>query len=188
MTRSWRYTEGVPDLRVALTDADRAQVKTFLAQLKTQSKQDALRSRMTEVERDGAECAGKLAEVAVGRCFGWPVDWSVHRGGDGHVDFTLRDGSTVDVKAVCVTANMDYDFHLAVSAVIAAYFVQVLVPQTLDSALITGGISRARFLALAVPKTDWTARGSTVPWVVPRSALRHAYPAIFWPTSTCVGV
>jgi hypothetical protein len=171
------------DIHIPLTDEDRTRVAQFVSHI-VASKPNRRRSLLSTEERIEAEIAGKLAEVAVGRHFGWLVDFAIHAGGDGHADFTLRDGSRVDVKAVSVRRNLAYDFNLVVSDVVAEYFVQVLVPHTHDYALLTGGISRARFVAHARPESAWSARGPVVPWVVPRSALRHAYPPVFWLTST----
>jgi len=177
----------MPDIRVVLTHEDRARVDAFVAHMLA-TKPNRRRSFLSAAERVEAEHAGKLAEVAVGRYFGWPVNFAIHSGGDGHADFTLRDGSRVDVKAVSVRHNLQYDFGLVVSDVIAEYFLQVLVPQTHGYALLTGGISRARFVAEARPESAWAARGAFMPLVVPRSALSHAYPSIFWSIPTPVDV
>ena len=167
------------DIRIPLTDEDRAHVTSFVAHI-IASKPNRRQSLLSPEERVEAEIAGKLAEVAVGRYFGWPVNFAIHAGGDGHADFTVRDGSRMDVKAVTVRRNFDYDFNLVVRDVVAEYFVQVLVPQTHAYGLITGGISRARFVAEARPESAWSARGPFKPWVVPRSRLSHVYPSVFW--------
>jgi hypothetical protein len=168
------------DIRVALTPDDRDTVAQFVERL-TAIKSGRRRFQMTDAERLDYEISGKLVEVAVGRHFCWPVDWSIHPGGDGHGDFTLRDGSTLDCKGTHVRANMGHDYSLALppDEVLADYYVQALVAPDSTFALITGGISRARFLALARPQTDW--KGQTTPMLaVRRSQLSDAYPAAFY--------
>ena len=168
------------DIRVELTPDDRDTVQTFVERL-TAIKSGSKRFEMTAAESLDYEISGKLVEVAVGRHFGRPVDWSIHPGGDGHVDFTLQDGSALDCKGTHVRANMTHDYSLAlpVDEVLADYYVQALVAPDSTFALITGGISRARFMALARPQTDW--KGQTTPMLaVRRSQLSHAYPPAFW--------
>jgi len=168
------------DIRVALTPDDRDTVAQFVERL-TAIKSGTRRFQMTSAESLDYEISGKLVEVAVGRHFGWPVDWSIHPGGDGHVDFTLRDGSTLDCKGTHVRLNMHHDYSLAlpVDEALADYYVQALVAPDSTFALITGGISRARFLALARPQTDWAGQ-TTAMLAVRRSQLSDAYPAAFY--------
>jgi len=168
------------DIRVALTPDDGNTVADFVERL-TAIKSGTRRFQMTDAERLDYEISGKLVEVAVSRHFGWPVDWSIHPGGDGHADFTLRDGSTLDCKGTHVRLNMHHDYILALppDEIVADYYVQALVAPDSSFALITGGISRARFLALARPQTDWA--GQTMPMLaVRRSQLSDAYPSAFW--------
>jgi len=168
------------DIRVALTPDDRDTVAQFVERL-TAIKSGRRRFQMTDAERLDYEISGKLVEVAVSRHFGWPVDWSIHPGGDGHGDFTLRDGSTLDCKGTHVRANMGHDYSLALppDEVLADFYVQALISPDCTYALITGGISRTRFLALARPQTDWA--GQTMPMLaVRRSQLSDAYPAAFY--------
>ena len=168
------------DIRVELNPDDRDTVQEFVERL-TAIKSNTKRFEMTDAESLDYEISGKLVEVAVGRHFGWPVDWSIHPGGDGHVDFTLQDGSALDCKGTHVRANMGHDYSLAlpVDEALADYYIQALISPLCDFALITGGISRARFLALARPQTDWA--GQTTPMLaVRRSQLSDAYPAAFY--------
>ena len=100
------------DLRVEFTTTDMAQVQAFVDEIK-RVKPNRRRTQLSAADRDSFERAGKLGEVAFGRCFGYPVDWSVHDGGDGY-DFLLWDGTTVDVKAIAVERNMDHDFVIPI--------------------------------------------------------------------------
>src|SRR6185295_3287464 len=124
---------------------------------------------------------GKLGEVAFGRCFGYAVDWSIHAGGDGY-DFRLRDGSTVDVKAIAVERNMAHDFCIPIGPdeSFATYFVQALIAPDWQTGVITGGISRKKFFTLAGVEEGWSHRGTVQPFVVKRSQLSRVYPPVFW--------
>ena len=168
------------DIHIEFTPADVAQVEAFVAEMQ------AVKNNIHKVEQaleqaHGNQMAGKLAEIAFGRYFGWPVDLSIGLGGDGGVDFRLRDGLTVDTKSIWVQTNMDYDYTLALLAAerLSTHFVQVLVDVAFTRAVITGGISRERFLALATPRTGWNTNGEA-PLAVRRSQLSLAFPASFW--------
>ena len=168
------------DIQVSFTPADVAHVAAFVAQMQA-VKNNIHKVQQTPEQAHGNQMAGKLAELAFGRYFNWPVDLSIHLGGDGGVDFRLRDGLTVDTKAIWVQANMDYDYTLALLAAerLSTHFVQVLVDVEFTRAFITGGISRERFLAIATPHTGWNTDGEA-PLTVRRSQLSRVFPASFW--------
>jgi hypothetical protein len=168
------------DIHVAFTSADVAQVEAFVAQMQA-VKNNIHKVQQTLEQAHGNQMAGKLGELAFSKHFGWPVDLSIGLGGDGGVDFRLKDGLTVDTKAIWVQTNMGYDYTLALLAAerLSTHFVQILVDVAFTHAVITGGISRERFLALATPRTGWDTDGES-PLAVRRSQLSHAFPASFW--------
>ena len=168
------------DIQVTFSSADVAHVAAFVAEMQL-VKNNIHKVEQTLEQAHGNQMAGKLAELAFSKHFGWPVDFSIGLGGDGGVDFRLRDGLTVDTKAVWVQTRMDYDYTLALLAAerLSTHFVQVLVDSAFASALITGGISRERFLAIATPHTGWNTDGEA-PLAVRRSQLSRAFPASFW--------
>ena len=168
------------DIHVPFTSADVAQVEGFVAEMQA-VKNNIHKVQQTLEQAHGNQMAGKLGELAFGKHFNWPVDFSIGLGGDGGVDFRLRDGLTVDTKSIWVQTNMDYDYTLALLAAerLSTHFVQILVDVAFTRAVITGGISRERFLALATPRTGWNTDGES-PLAVKRSQLSHAFPASFW--------
>ena len=168
------------DIHIEFMPADVAQVEAFVAEMQA-VKNNIHKMQQTLEQAHGNQMSGKLAELAFGRYFGWPVDLSIGLGGDGGVDFRLRDGLTVDTKSIWVQTNMDFDYTLALLAAerLSTHFVQILVDVAFTRAVITGGISRERFLALATPRTGWDTDGET-PLAVTRSQLSHAFPASFW--------
>ena len=145
------------DIHVPFTPADVAQVEGFVAEMQA-VKNNIHKVQQTLEQAHGNQMAGKLAELAFGRHFGWPVDFSIGLGGD-----------------------MDYDYTLALLAAerLSTHFVQILVDVAFTHAVITGGISRERFLTLATPRTGWNTDGEA-PLAVKRSQLSHAFPASFW--------
>ena len=169
------------DIHIAFTSADVAQVQDFVAEMQAVKNNIHKVVNQTPEQAHGNQMSGKLAELAFGRYFGWPVDLSIGLGGDGGVDFRLRDGLTVDTKSIWVQTNMDYDYTLALLAAerLSTHFVQILVDVAFTHAVITGGISRERFLTLATPRIGWDTDGET-PLAVTRSQLSHAFPASFW--------
>ena len=168
------------DIHIEFTPADVAKVGEFVAEMQA-VKNNIHKVEQTLEQAHGNQMAGKLAEIAFGRHFGWPVDFRIGLGGDGGVDFRLRDGLTVDTKAIWVQTRMDFDYTLALLAAerLSTHFVQILVDVAFAHAVITGGISRERFLALATPHTGWNTDGEA-PLAVKRSQLSHAFPASFW--------
>jgi len=168
------------DIQVSFSPADVAQVEAFVDRMQS-VKNNIHKVDQTPKQARGNQMSGKLAEMAFGRHFGWPVDFRIVLGGDGGVDFRLHDGLTVDTKSVWVQTRMDYDYTLALLAAerLSTHFVQVLVDSAFASALITGGISRERFLAIATPHTGWNTDGEA-PLAVRRSQLSRAFPASFW--------
>ena len=168
------------DIQVTFSPADVAHVAAFVAQMQS-VKNNIHKVDQTPEQARGNQMSGKLAELAFGQYFGWPVDFSINVGGDGGVDFRLHDGVTVDTKSVWVQTRMDYNYTLALLAAerLSTHFVQVLVDSAFARALITGGISRERFLAIATPHTGWSTDGEA-PLAVRRSQLSRAFPASFW--------
>ena len=168
------------DIHIEFTPADVAQVEAFVAEMQA-VKNNIHKVQQTLEQAHGNQMAGKLAELAFGRHFGWPVDLSIGLGGDGGVDFRLRDGLTVDTKSIWVQTRMDYNYTLALLATerLSTHFVQVLVDVEFTCAVITGWISREQFLAIATPHTAWSTDGEA-PLTVRRSQLSRAFPASFW--------
>jgi hypothetical protein len=169
----------MPDIVVAFTDEDHRRVREFVQQI-VANKPNERRTELSEYDRLDFECVGKLGEVAFSHHFGWPVDWIVRLGGDGW-DFELSNGETVDVKSVPVEKSMGYDFGIPIGEgeSLATYYVQVLVAPDRQYGLITGGISRERFDAIAREEAGWQHRGSVNPNVVNRSQLRTCWPECF---------
>jgi hypothetical protein len=162
------------DLRVRYTEADRRQVWAFVDELLRMKPADALRAAGTR--------AGKLGEVAFSKVFGHPVDWGVRLGGDDGIDFTLDDGTTVDVKSIKVAANMNFNYQLPIDLAKAhcTYYVQVLVAPDWDYGLITGGTSLAQFKRRAQAVVWARDRRAQLPTAIPRRLLSHDWPAMFW--------
>lgn len=172
--------KGTGDIVVAFAYSDYDQVDAFVEQIVAQ-KPNERRTELSEEDRMAFEVAGKLGEVAFSRHFGWPVDWDVRLGGDDW-DFELLNGETVDVKSVPVERNMDYDYGIPIGdgESPATYYVQVLISPDREYAVITGGISRRRFHAIARKESGWEHRGSVEPNVVNRSQLRQCWPECFY--------
>lgn len=168
------------DIQVTFSPADVAHVAAFVDRMQS-VKTNVHKVAQTLEQARGNQMSGKLAELAFGQYFGWPVDFSIHLGGDGGVDFRLHDGLTVDTKAIWVQTNMDYDYTLALLEAerLSTHFVQALVDVEFTRAVITGWISRERFLAIATPHTGWNTHGEA-PLTVRRSQLSRAFPASFW--------
>ena len=130
--------------------------------------------------------AGKLGEVAFGRCFGCGVDWTIYPGGDHGYDFRMWTGDTIDVKAIAVERNLDHDYRLPLFDVDltrgASHFVQVLISPCRGFGLITGAISRTRFKAHAIAVDDpkWDRHVVECPRVVTRSQLSRAFPVAWF--------
>lgn len=166
-------------IAVPFTEEDQQMVEAFVEKIVAQ-KPNERRTQLTATQRLDGEIVGKLGEVAFSHHFGWPVDWEVHLGGDGW-DFELGNGETVDVKSVSVKKNMDYDYGIPIGdgESPATYYVQVLVSPGYKYGLITGGISRKRFHAIARTESDWEHRGSVQPQVVNRSQLNANWPECF---------
>jgi len=168
------------DIQVSFSPADVAQVEAFVDRMQS-VKNNVHKVAQTLEQAHGNQMAGKLAEVAFGRYFGWPVDFSIKLGGDGGVDFRLNDGMTVDTKSIWVQTRMDFDYTLALLKAerLSTHFLQVLVDVAFTRALITGWISRERFLVIATPRAGWNTDGEA-PLAVRRSQLSRAFPASFW--------
>ena len=168
------------DIQVSFTPHDVARVEAFVDQMQS-VKNNIHKVQQTLEQARGNQMSGKLAEMAFGKHFGWPVDFSIGLGGDGGVDFRLQDGLTVDTKSIWVQTRMDYNYTLALLATerLSTHFVQVLVDVEFTCAVITGWISREQFLAIATPHTAWSTDGEA-PLAVRRSQLSRAFPASFW--------
>jgi hypothetical protein len=145
-------------IHIEFTPADVAQVEAFVAQMQS-VKNNIHKVEQTPGQAYGNQMAGKLGELAFGKHFNWPVDLSIGLGGDGGVDFRLKDGLTVDTKSIWVQTNMDYDYTLALLAAerLSTHFVQILVDVAFTHAVITGGISTN---AVSGPRTSNTRRRS----------------------------
>ena len=168
------------DIQVSFTPHDVARVEAFVDQMQS-VKNNIHKVQQTLEQARGNQMSGKLAEMAFGKHFGWPVDFSIGLGGDGGVDFRLQDGLTVDTKSIWVQTRMDYNYTLALLATerLSTHFVQVLVDVEFTCAVITGWISREQFLAIATPHTAWSTDGEA-PLTVRRSQLSRVFPASFW--------
>ena len=170
------------DTVVPLTPADQVLVTAWVEAMTLLKRTQKCRGQLSWADQAVYERAGKLGEVAFSHVFGYPVDWHIHAGGDKGIDFTLSNGETVDVKAVKVAANMRFDYNIPLERdkPPATYYVQVLIAPAWDYAVITGGISRVRFLREGVVQKGWTHRGTIEPLVIQRRRLSQAYPAAFW--------
>lgn len=169
------------DIVIRFSDNDRAAVNAFVLAI-VAAKPNVRRARLDAEERLRNERAGKLAEVAFARAFRHTVNWTISDGGDGY-DFRLANGSLVDIKSVAVARNLAFNFAMPIgpNEVVCDYYVQVLIEAVgYSRGIITGGISRRRFLAIAKPLTGWEHRGDVTPLVVFRSQLRGEFPPVFW--------
>lgn len=77
---------------------------------------------------------------------------------------------------------MGYDFDMPVEseAMLAAFYVLVLIEREFTFGLIAGGISRERFRAIGRRQENWKHRGDYVPLAVKRSQLSQSYPENFY--------
>ena len=168
------------DIQVTFSAHDVAHVAAFVAQMQA-VKNNIHKVAQTLKQARGNQMAGKLGEWAFGKHFNWPVDFRIKLGGDGGVDFRLNDGMTVDTKSIWVQTRMDFDYTLALLKAerLSTHFVQVLVDVEFTRAVITGWISRERFLVIATPRAGWNTDGEA-PLTVRRSQLSRAFPASFW--------
>ena len=172
-----QYGDRPADMIVPLTAEDRAMTDAFVQRLLAVKWTKQIAS-LTDTQKLAAEVTGKLAEIACARVWSWTVDWRVGLDGDGHVDFRLTSGATVDVKSVAVRHEraMDHDFRLALvgdERPVADYYVLALLNPAWTAVHICGGISRDRFKRLGAPDP---AVGANAPWSVRRSALSVRYP------------
>jgi len=168
------------DIMVAFTDEDFRRVEAFVEQIVAQ-KPNERRTDLSADDRLTNEVVGKLGEVAFSHHFGLPVDWEVRRGGDDW-DFELPNGETVDVKAVPVKRNMEYNYGIPIGdgESPATYYVQVLISPDHQYGVITGVISRKKFHATARVETGWGHHGSVNPNVVNRTQLSQDWPECFY--------
>jgi hypothetical protein len=159
--------------RVALTAEDRELARAFFLLMRA-VKPNQRRTVLSDRDREAFEIAGKLGEICLGRALGVPVDWTVSpHGADHGIDVRLPDGRTVDVKAVAVEANLDYDFKLTFGAgeFRADIAVLALIAPDATYGLLAGAITAAAFAHASVEERGWGHRGDVCPRVVRRAQL-----------------
>lgn len=137
-----------------------------------EAKSNICRTRWPK-DRKEWDNTGKLAEVALGRLLGLPVDWGVWKGPGSWINFLLDDGRSIDCRGIQVEKNMNYGFKVAIAPfeIEADLVTLTLIAPDQSFARVLGYAPMDLVLTEGVLTTEWRHRGKTDPIVFPSHKL-----------------